>query len=130
MSRASNVLDSNRTAVNKAVKEKNKMTRSRNKRNRRFEYANQHASIQSRPNPAALVGGETFTARREDSLAANIYTDSKNATQFALNLGGVEVSLTGRQARTIQRLLNKHYSTCGSELSSEQPGLETAETFM
>jgi hypothetical protein len=95
---------------------------SRTKRNRRFQYANQHASIQSRPNLNAVIGGESFTANREDELAASIFTDSANATQFALQLGGAELTFSGRQARTIQRLLNKHYSTCGS-FTSEQPGV-------
>ena len=60
---------------------------SRTKRNRRFQYANQHASIQTRPNVNAQIGGESFTANREDELAASIFTDSKNATAFALQLG-------------------------------------------
>jgi len=95
---------------------------SRTKRNRRFQYANQHASIQTRPNLSAQIGGESFTANRDDELAASIYTDSSNATSFALQLGGAELTLSGRQARTIQRLLNKHYSSCGS-FSLEQPGV-------
>lgn len=95
---------------------------SRTKRNRRFQYANQHASIQTRPNVNAQIGGESFTANREDELAASIFTDSKNATAFALQLGGAELTLSGRQARTIQRLLNKHYSSCGA-YTFEQPGV-------
>jgi hypothetical protein len=95
---------------------------SRTKRNRRFQYANQHASIQTRPNENAQIGGESFTANREDELAASIFTDSKNATAFALQLGGAELTLSGRQARTIQRLLNKHYSSCG-QYTFNQPGV-------
>jgi hypothetical protein len=94
---------------------------SRSKRNRRFQYSNQHASIQTRPNPFAEVGGVSYTANREDELAATIFTDSANASQFALQLGGASLTLSGRQARTIQRLLNKHYSTVGV-FSESQPG--------
>jgi hypothetical protein len=94
---------------------------SRTKRARRFQYVNQHAAIQSRPNFDAQIGGETFTANREDNLDAFIATDSSNATMFELSLGGARVSLTGRQARTIQRLLNKHYSSCGTPVV---PGVE------
>ncbi len=98
---------------------------SRTKKNRRFTYANQHAAIQSRPNFDAQVGGETFTANREDDLAAFIATDSKNATAFDLRLGATVISLSGRQARTIQRLLNKHYSNCNTLASFEgQPGVD------
>jgi len=95
---------------------------SRTRKNRRFQYANSHASIQTRPNYNAMVGGESFTANREDNLAASIATDSSNATSFELSLGGASISLTGRQARTIQRLLNKHYSVCSL---AQLPGVET-----
>jgi len=112
-----------RAAVKLAAEER-KQDMSRTKRNRRFQYANQHASIQTRPNLAAQVGGESFTANREDELAASIYTDSSNATQFAVKLGGAELTLSGRQARTIQRLLNKHYSSCNTQ-SYVQPGTDS-----
>lgn len=95
---------------------------SRTKRNRRFQYANQHASIQTRPNENAAIGGDSFTSNREDELHAFVSTNSSNATQFELSLGGAMVTLSGRQARTIQRLLNKHYSSCG-QFSYNQPGV-------
>ena len=83
------------------------------KRNRRYSYINQHAAIETRPNVAAQIGGLTFTANREDDFGAEIYTDSKNATNLGLFVGQTGVSLSGRQARTLQRLLNKHFTECG-----------------
>lgn len=87
---------------------------------RNFQYANKHASIQTRPNTAAMIGGETFTANREDSLEARIFTDSSNTTRFAVQVGKVSYTFSGREARTLQRLLNKHYLACGSV--EVQPG--------
>jgi len=98
------------------------MTRN-NKRNRRFSYANSHASIQTRPNFDAQVGGVTFTARREDEFAAEIETDSSNASSLVIAMGPTTIGLSGRQARTLQRLLNKHYSS-SVPISGQQPGLD------
>lgn len=83
------------------------------KSNRSARYTNQHASIVTQPNSSAQIGGFTSTRGREDDLEAFIHTDSKNATRLDLYLGQFGVSLSGRQVRTLQRLLNKHYSTCG-----------------
>lgn len=94
-----------------------------NKRNRRFEYANQHASIAVYPNQDAYVGGASFTENREDDFSASIATDSSNATSFVVREGSTVVQFTGRQARTIQRLLNKHYDRCGRSVLI--PGLDT-----
>lgn len=87
---------------------------------RNFQYANKNASIQTRPSTSAMVGGESFTANREDDLEACIFTDSSNSTTFAVHLGKTSYTFTGRQARTIQRLLNKHYLACGTV--EVQPG--------
>jgi len=83
------------------------------KRNRRYSYINQHAAIETRPNFEAQVGGFTYTANREDDFGAEISTDSKNATSMGLYVGSTALSLSGRQARTLQRLLNKHFTECG-----------------
>jgi len=86
------------------------------KKSKRFvrpEYANQHATIESRPNYDAQLGGVTFTRNREDDFEASLATDSSNATNLNLFVGQTGISLTGRQARTLQRLLNKHYVSCG-----------------
>lgn len=100
----------------------------KSRKNRRFQYANARASIQTRPNYSAQVGGESFTANREDELSASIYTDSSNASSFVLTLGGVDIAMSGRQARTIQRLLNKHYTECGDK-EAMVPGLESSFSF-
>lgn len=83
------------------------------KRERRYSYINQHAAIETRPNRDAIVGGLSFTANREDDFGAEIYTDSSNATTMGLSVGQSAFSLSGRQARTLQRLLNKHFTECG-----------------
>lgn len=79
----------------------------------RPEYINAHASIESRPNFDAAIGGISYTANREDGFGVAIETSSSNATDLSLQLGVVGVQLSGRQARTLQRLLNKHYENCG-----------------
>lgn len=83
------------------------------KRNRRYSYINQHAGIETRPNRDAQVGGLSYTANREDDFGAEIFTDSNNTTRMGLFVGQLGLSLSGRQARTIQRLLNKHFTECG-----------------
>jgi hypothetical protein len=79
----------------------------------RPEYLNAHAAIESRPNFDAQIGGSTFTSNREDDFNVGINTDSSNATELSFVVGQTSISLTGRQARTLQRLLNKHYVACG-----------------
>ena len=94
------------------------------KKSKRFQRPasiNQHATIEVRPNYDAAVGGLTFTANREDDFAAQLATDSSNATALSLFVGQTGINLSGRQARTLQRLLNKHYSFCST---AEIPGLQ------
>jgi hypothetical protein len=86
----------------------------KNKRNRRPVYANQHATIKSLPNFDAQIGGTTFTSGREDEFDVAIATDSSNVSRLDLVIGQTGVSLSGRQARTLQRALNKHYENCGT----------------
>ncbi len=83
------------------------------KRNRRYSYINQHAAIESRPNFEAQIGGLSRTANREDDFGAEVFTDTSNTTRMGLYVGPLGLSLTGRQARTLQRLLNKHFTECG-----------------
>jgi hypothetical protein len=88
----------------------------KSKKNKRFvrpDYLNQHATIESRPNYDAQLGGATFTRGREDDFNVAIFTDSSNTSQLSLLVGQTGISLSGRQARTLQRLLNKHYVACG-----------------
>lgn len=83
------------------------------KRSKRYSYINQHAAIETRPNSDAQIGGLTFTSNREDDFGAEIFTDSSNATRLSVLAGQGTLNLSGRQARTLQRLLNKHFSECG-----------------
>lgn len=76
-------------------------------------YANQNATVESRPNFNAAIGGVTFTQNREDGFDVAISTDSSNASLLSLIVGQTDISLSGRQARTLQRVLNKHYENCG-----------------
>jgi CRISPR/Cas system endoribonuclease Cas6 (RAMP superfamily) len=92
----------------------------KNKRTNRNKYTNQHASIRTEPTMYAQVGGVTYTAGREDDFAAAIFTSTNNSTSVRVQLGSAEFTLSGRQARTIQRMFQKHYATCGS-FSAEQP---------
>ncbi len=92
------------------------------KRNRRHSYINQHAAIETRPNTDALVGGLSYTANREDDFNADIFTNSHNATRLSLFVGQMGVNLSGRQARTLQRLLNKHFTECS--VADYIPGVE------
>lgn len=76
-------------------------------------YANQNATVESRPNFDAAIGGVTYTQNREDGFDVAIATDSSNATELQLVVGQTGLNLSGRQARTLQRVLNKHYGNCG-----------------
>ncbi len=76
-------------------------------------YANQNATVESRPNPDANIGGVTFTQNREDGFDVAISTDSSNTSLLSLIVGQTGLNLSGRQARTLQRVLNKHYENCG-----------------
>lgn len=91
------------------------------KRNRRYSYINQHAAIETRPNVEAQVGGLSRTANREDDFGAEIFTDSSNVTRMGLFVGPLGLNLSGRQARTLQRLLNKHFTQCNEP--STIPGI-------
>lgn len=94
---------------------------SKNRKQSRSSYANSHASIETRPNFNAQIGGVTYTARREDDFDAFVSTDSSNTTRMSVLVGQTSLSLTGRQARTLQRLLNKHFTSASPE--SEIPGI-------
>lgn len=65
------------------------------------------------PNERAMFGGLTYTDRRDDLWYATIGTTTSNATTLLLSTPEGNVELTGAQARTLQRLLNKHYDLTG-----------------
>jgi len=79
----------------------------------RPEYVNSHATVESRPNYDAQIGGVTYTQNREDGFDVIVNTDSSNTSELRLFVGQTGLSLSGRQARTLQRVLNKHYENCG-----------------
>lgn len=52
----------------------------------------------------------TSTARRDEGAPSfAVATDVKNSTALTLNVGNTLMTLDGRQARTLYRLLRKHY---------------------
>lgn len=74
--------------------------------------SNRNAYILSRPNLDAMIGGYTFTkGRDEDSLKASARTASNNSTEVVITRfrGDERLVLSGNEARTLQRFLNKHY---------------------
>jgi hypothetical protein len=59
-----------------------------------------------------MFGGYTFTKGRDrDALKVSARTTSNNATEVVITrFGGDErLVLSGNEARTLQRVLNKHY---------------------
>lgn len=88
------------------------MAKSRS-RSRRERHLNDHAEIRVQENREADFGGYTYSARRDDGFSADIHTDSSNKTRMYVSAGNEFIALSGRQARTIQRLLNKHFSELG-----------------
>lgn len=80
------------------------------KRKRRTSQ-NKKAIIVSQPQRAAT--GRTIlvtsTERRDDDLDIAVQTDTKRQTILSMGNLDFAVSLTGRQARTLFRVLEKHY---------------------
>lgn len=58
-------------------------------------------------NDNAAVGG--FTTYDSDNLSAFIETSSHGASVLVVNRNGTQVALSGREARTLYRLLATHY---------------------
>ncbi len=73
---------------------------------------NKNAIIRSRRDRTGKF--RTETARRDDGFNAAISTDSRNdSTRFYIDLQGGTVEFTGREARTLYRLLRTHYTFTG-----------------
>ncbi|NBV29524.1 hypothetical protein EBS02_11040 [bacterium] len=95
--------------------EKLQMTTTRSRRNRRPVQQNRNATIRTRTDRTGKLRTETF--RRDDTtLSAAVSTNSKTDTtrlfiDFPRGYGAVQ--LTGSEARTLYRLLQKHYSETG-----------------
>ena len=84
----------------------------KSKRNRRNE-SNRNSRIVSKSNMNALVGGVTFTKGRDaEALKVSARTNSNNSTEVVITRNGGEekLVLSGFEARTLQRVLNKHYN--------------------
>ena len=57
-----------------------------------------------------VVARSTETKRRDQgTLTAEASTTSSNSTSFLLEKAGISIGLSGREARTLYLLLNKHY---------------------
>lgn len=85
------------------------------KRNHTYR-ANQNAHIRTRTTRNNKI--RTETAYRDDetfSVAAST-TPRDNSTRLYIDTYDGELSLTGREARTLFRVLQKHYISCGMSL--------------
>ena len=85
------------------------------RRNRKFVAQNRNAVIRTREDRTGKT--RTETARRDDStisvaISTNPKTDSTRMFVDFPNRGGV-VEFSGSEARTLYRLLQKHYSETG-----------------
>ena len=89
----------------------------RTRRNSRFveqDRQNRNAVIRTREDRTGKTRTETY--RRDDSTSSfAVSTDTKNdSTRLFIDLpGSGGVQLTGSEARTLYRLLKKHYSSTG-----------------
>jgi hypothetical protein len=84
-------------------------------RNRKFVTQNRNAVIRTREDRTGKT--RTETARRDDStisvaISTNPKTDSTRMFVDFPNRGGA-VEFSGSEARTLYRLLQKHYSETG-----------------
>jgi len=82
----------------------------RNKRN--YTSTNKNAIIRSRVDRTGKL--RTETARRDDGFNAAMTTDTRNdSTRFFIDLDQQTVEFSGREARTLYRLLHNHYKFTG-----------------
>lgn len=73
-------------------------------------YTNKNSRIVQEISDTSALARSTFTDRRDEgTLVAALHTDSGNATDFVIQMPGFSLQLSGHQARTLQRLLNRHY---------------------
>lgn len=80
------------------------------RRNRKYVPQNRNAVIRTRSDRTGKLRTETLR-RDEDSITAAVSTDPKNdSTQLYVDFPDSRtVRFDGRQARTLYRLLQKHY---------------------
>lgn len=78
--------------------------------------SNKNAHIQCRQTRTGNL--RTETTRRDDELTAALTTDSRNnSTSLFIDMDGVRVKMDGRKARTLYRLLARHYAYTGKSLA-------------
>jgi len=82
----------------------------RNKKN--YTSTNKNAIIRSRVDRTGKL--RTETARRDEGFNAAVTTDTRNdSTRFFIDLDQQTVEFSGREARTLYRLLRNHYEFTG-----------------
>lgn len=82
----------------------------RNKKN--YTSTNKNAIIRSRVDRTGKL--RTETARRDEGFNAAVTTDTRNdSTRFFIDLEQQTVEFSGREARTLYRLLRNHYEFTG-----------------
>ena len=87
---------------------------------RNSERANRNAHIRTTQNGSSI---QTQTSRRDnDTMSVSVATEGghsgrsgRTTLRLSFGKGRRSMRLTGRQARTLQRALNKHYKTVNSE---------------
>jgi hypothetical protein len=86
----------------------------KNKKN--YVSTNKNATIRSRRDRTGKL--RTETARRDDGFNAAVTTDVRNdSTRFFIDLDQQTVEFSGREARTLYRLLRSHYKYTGKPRS-------------
>jgi len=82
----------------------------KNKKN--YVATNKNATIRSRRDRTGKL--RTETARRDDGFNAALTTDVRNdSTRFFIDFDQQTVEFSGREARTLYRLLRSHYEYTG-----------------
>lgn len=82
----------------------------RNKKN--YTSTNKNAIIRCRVDRTGKL--RTETARRDEGFNAAVTTDTRNdSTRFFIDLDQQTVEFSGREARTLYRLLRNHYAFTG-----------------
>jgi len=89
----------------------------RNARNRKtVEYTNRNASIRSRSDRSGKSRTETYNRDFGTTNFAVSTDPTSNSTSLFIDSIYGNIRLTGSEARTLYRLLNKHYEFTGKSL--------------
>jgi len=85
------------------------------KTKKNYTSTNKNAIIRSRRDRNGKL--RTETAQRDDGFNAAVSTDTHNdSTRFFIDLDQQTVEFSGREARTLYRLLRTHYAYTGKTL--------------